>query len=64
MPTRPDRAKRSRQRFPSELDWFAEDPWADPEPQEDVPDREADDEGLLMDDDGWGPIRPRRQSQE
>jgi len=31
MPIRGDRTKRDRDRRHSELDWFAEDPWSDPD---------------------------------
>ena len=31
MPMRGDKTKRDRDHRPSELDWFAEDPWSDPD---------------------------------
>ena len=69
MPIRSDRMKRSRIRHRrSELDWFAEDPWAEPKRtvREDEWDAglmdSIDDDDWRDDDyDGWGPIRPRRR---
>ena len=72
MPMRSDRMKRGRiRRRHSELDWFAEDPWAEPNPPAAWKDKQdeldfeslgwSDDDEYHEDDyDGWGPIRPRR----
>lgn len=73
MPMRSDRMRRGRiRRRRSELDWFAEDPWAEPNPpaawkgKQDKLDFESlgwsdDDEYHEDDYDGWGPIRSRRR---
>lgn len=77
MRMRSDRMKRGRiRRRRSELDWFAEDPWAEPDPAAREDEQDEWDAGLigLSDDDdwrdndwrdddydGWGPIRPRRR---
>lgn len=65
MPMRSDRLKRGRiRRRRSELDWFAEDPWAEPESAAQEDKQDGWDSGLmgLSDDvyDGWSPIRLRR----
>jgi len=77
MPMRSDRIKRGPARRPrSELDWFAEDPWAerDSSAREDEQDEwndgltESVGHNVATDDDewgddeceGWGPIRLRR----
>lgn len=77
MPMRSDRIKRGRiRRRRSEIDWFAEDPWAEPDASawEDEQDEwnadlsESFEEDVSADDDagdndeyeGWGPIRLRR----
>ena len=73
MPMRSDRMKRGRRRRRhSELDWFAEDPGAEPDPPAAWKDKrnELDFESLdpsandWRDEgyDGWGPIRSRRRS--
>lgn len=71
MPMRSNRMKRGRiRRRRSELDWFAEDPWAEPDPAAREDKQDEWDAGLMglsdeddwrdEDYDGWGPIRPRR----
>lgn len=71
MPMRSNRMKRGRiRRRRSELDWFAEDPWAEPGPAAREDKQDEWDAGLMglrdeddwRDDDydGWGPIRLRR----
>ncbi|MGB5810955.1 MAG: hypothetical protein WBG86_10530 [Polyangiales bacterium] len=67
MPKRRNRVKRAHRRFRSELDWFAEDPWAEPAPptEDEVTDEwEGNEELWSTGDDGWDPIRPRRQTHE
>jgi len=77
MPMRSDRIKRGRiRRRLGELDWFAEDPWAEPdssawEHEQNARNAELSDsvgEYVSAEDDawgddeyeGWGPIRLRR----
>ena len=78
MPMRSDRMKRGRiRRRHSELDWFAEDPWAELDSAAWEEKQDQWDAGLLGssdedacgdedewrddDHDGWGPIRLRRR---
>ena len=73
MPMHSDRRKKRRRgkRDYRALDWFSEDPWAEPAPgasDADVEDwsldffgADAEELDLFIEDphDGWGPVRPR-----